>query len=755
MTKTLKILGLILILLVALIIIAILALPKLVDSEAAKQQISQQVKRHTGQTLTIDGDFSLSVFPWLGFRTGAVSLTQAEDIGKGNFLHAEALNLHIKLLPLLKRQVEVDTVLLQAPKLHLIVNENGKSSLDALAEKVTEPTNDNQTTPTKFDKVDSSPLAAIVVSGINISDGEFIYENRQLGETHTLKNFNLRTGNLLSTKSEDIEISGDLFPHQMDKLRFTLRAKARIDIDSLNAELENTKLSFSGKLDPNSSTEQQIDAEITSLQVDQAQQNLAIDGFLLRATDGNLAPEFFIPKMQIDLKNQKTSTIDFLLTEKVIGFEANGNITVKDWQSNATAIGKIATNTFAPSSILRQLAIDYTPSDSSALQTFQLGTQFTATNKGASLKQIKVVLDESHLSGDISVIHFTKPQFRFDLILDKFNIDNYLPVSAETQASSSEEDTQLALAVPIAIFKEINANGIFRAKTIIANGATLSDINVSISSSNRKVVIVPNAKLYQGSLDGRITFNELSDQSTLQIQNNFNLVDFGSLLQDTQITDQLSGLGTINTNITITEKNGVQTNTGTIGLAVKNGALKGINIKNILDSARAKLRQLKGKEVQAKSSENDETQFTEMLATLSLNNNVFTNKDLAIKAPAFRIGGNGAIDLNQQSLNYTTNIDIVETSSGQGGKNRDELNGITIPVKFTGPLTNPKPKIDFSALIKANTKKDVDRKKAELKAKAAKKLGLTKEKEQEGETTQSQEEQLKDKLKNKLLDKLF
>ena len=70
---------------VLLIIIAIM-LPRLIDTDAFREKLITQVKETTGQTLTIDGELSVSTFPWLGIETGKIALSQAETLDKGTLL---------------------------------------------------------------------------------------------------------------------------------------------------------------------------------------------------------------------------------------------------------------------------------------------------------------------------------------------------------------------------------------------------------------------------------------------------------------------------------------------------------------------------------------------------------------------------------------------------------------------------------------------------------------------------------------------
>jgi AsmA protein len=107
-------------------------------------------------------------------------------------------------------------------------------------------------------------------------------------------------------------------------------------------------------------------------------------------------------------------------------------------------------------------------------------------------------------------------------------------------------------------------------------------------------------------------------------------------------------------------------------------------------------------------------------------------------------------------LDYLTSIVIVNTNSGQGGENLNDLKGFTIPVRFTGPLASPKYAVDTKALLKANAGKQLDKKKRELKAAVeAKKIELKeKSDEKKAELKEKATKKLKESGK-KLFDKLF
>ena len=335
------------------------------------------------------------------------------------------------------------------------------------------------------------------------------------------------------------------------------------------------------------------------------------------------------------------------------------------------------------------------------------------------------------------------------------------------------------MAIPLAVFKELKANGQFKIGSVVAGGAKVESVAVNVISKGSTTEIKPSAKLYDGSFDGSIKFQETASGGKLTVKQNLSSIQLAPLLEDTDITDQLSGIGNIAVDVVVTEKDGEQTNQGVIKLSALDGAIKGVDIKKILDSAQAQYNQFKGREQEGTSSSSDETRFAEMGGSFNLNNFVLKNSDFSLKAPLFRINGKGEIDLAEQQLDYGVDVSVVNSSEGQGGKGLDQLKGATIPVKFYGSLTEPKYKIDLTALLK-----DVAKKKAKDKLKE--KLGIDSDKElstkellkqrlsekylkksedtsneaeseaeQKPKTKDDIKEDLKENLKNRLLDSLF
>ncbi len=736
--KALKILLTLIIVVILLLVVTVIALPQLVDPNDYKEEITATVKSRTGLDLIITEDFSLSVFPWLGIKTGSLTLAQPKAVAaSGDFISVAAANINVKLKPLLQRELEIDTILLKSPKIEIMVNRAGLSSVDAVLNKFqseeTTTATPSQNQSKNKDTNEAAAIAALTIAGIDITDGHILYNDKKTGTIYEAKQLNIVSGNLLSGQPTPLTLEGQLSGNAFAPTTITLDSQVTLNQKNQRVNLDDIAASI----------KQQHQPELA----------------------------FSIPKAYIDIA--KTNATISAFSARSQGITLSGDMKVKEWDKTLTVVSHLTTNTFNARALLAQLGIDYTPTNASALTKVKGSVKVTASPKGVSLQKLKLTLDESALTGHIAIINMAQPQYRFDLALDNIVIDSYLPKTTVTADASAQTSTSATanLLAPLALFNNILAKGDFRANSVQANNLKVSDIDINVVSDKRLTTIKPMLNLYQGNLNGTINLSK-SKSPMLTTNISLNNIALEPLLTDAGITDQFSGIGNLNTNITVTEKNGKTSPQGTVKLLAKDGAIKGIDIKKVLDEAQTVIDQIRGKSSSSSSSSDDETRFAEMSATLLVNNDVISNNDLAISAPLFRISGKGSINTTQQTLDYLTSIVAVNTNSGQGGKSLDKLKGITIPVRFTGPLTAPSYKLDASALLKANSQTALEKEKDKLKDKLLKKLGISSDSntqstasqatttEQPAEETtqkdqQSLEEKLKDDLKRKLFKKLF
>ena len=255
--------------------------------------------------------------------------------------------------------------------------------------------------------------------------------------------------------------------------------------------------------------------------------------------------------------------------------------------------------------------------------------------------------------------------------------------------------------IDLSALKGVDASGNIRVGRLTLLNLKSADVRAAVKIGGGRLDVAPiSARLYQGTLGGSLSA-QAADNAVFTVNQTLSGVAVGPLLRDAAQIDTLEGRGTVSANLTTrgaTVAALKKALNGTAQVKLADGSVKGIDIAGTLRSARNKLQQLQGKPVES-ASKTEKTDFTELSASFKVTNGVARNDDLSIKSPLLRVDGAGDIDIGNDTLNYVLRATLVATSKGQGGRDVDELAGVTVPVKLTGALDAPKWSIDFGAMV--------------------------------------------------------
>src|SRR5690606_27631621 len=84
--------------------------------------------KSTGRELSLPGELKLSLFPWIAIETGEAALGNPPGFGDEPFLTLRRAKLSVKLLPLLRRQLEVGRIEIDGLDLRLRQDATGKGN---------------------------------------------------------------------------------------------------------------------------------------------------------------------------------------------------------------------------------------------------------------------------------------------------------------------------------------------------------------------------------------------------------------------------------------------------------------------------------------------------------------------------------------------------------------------------------------------------------------------------------------------------
>jgi AsmA protein len=319
-------------------------------------------------------------------------------------------------------------------------------------------------------------------------------------------------------------------------------------------------------------------------------------------------------------------------------------------------------------------------------------------------------LDESTIKAKFTLAE----PYEFDASIDKINLDRYLGAADKSAAKPAPEKSPPKDAdtpVDLSALKGINAKGRLQVGALEVRGLKLAEVSAQVNAANGRVAVAPHsAKLYEGSISGELAID--ANKNSVSLKEQLQNVSIGPILRDFAGQDRLEGRGNVAMDVTTT---GATVNAmkralnGTAKVQLRDGAVKGINIGEILRKARSALG---GSQQQAAAGENaggnkQQTDFTELSASFTIKNGIAHNEDLDARAPAFRLGGAGDINIPASTLDYVVKASIVATSQGQGGKERDDLAGLTVPVKLSGSFDDLKYQVDARALAGQAAKSQV------------------------------------------------
>ena len=192
------VIGFVIILVLSISVIAIALIN--FDPNNYKDTIAAKVKEQTCRSLTIKGDIDLTFYPWLGINVGGISLSNAANFGDTPFLETKTIKARAKLLPLLRKELEMDTLVLHGAKVNLARDAKGVNNWDDLLNSKNKKQNTNQ----------NLPFAALILGGIDIKDANVRWRDMQQGVEYNITNTNIHTGELKLGEPIDITASSKI-----------------------------------------------------------------------------------------------------------------------------------------------------------------------------------------------------------------------------------------------------------------------------------------------------------------------------------------------------------------------------------------------------------------------------------------------------------------------------------------------------------------------------------------------------------------
>ncbi len=683
MAKLIKILVGLIVVVVVLIGAAVLILPQVIDPNDYKDEIVKVVKEKTGRDLRIDKPLKLSVFPWLGVEAGGVVLGNAPGFGDEPFAQIEQLGVRVKLLPLLKRQIEVDTLVLDGARLNLARNKQGKTNWEDLAAQGEEKPAEEKKAE---EKQGGAAISSLKVQGIQLRDTRISWSDAQAGARYVLDKVRLETGSL--TLGATVPVSAG----------FTLTS----DAPKLGVVVDlNTQASASDDF-------KQFSLSDLELTVDGKGEGLPKGGM----------------KVVMGANIEGDLSADTLKVEglKVAGpqVEIKGQVSVAGLQHQPQLKGHLELAQTNVKQLAALFGTTIQTTDPKALTRVSASIDLAQEGKATRLEPFTVTLDDTHAKGYVRLLDTKGPVVRARLDVDAIDVDRYLP-PADGKAGGAPEKGKAqksgAASDPFAPLRTLDLQADLKIGKLVVSKAQMQDVTVRVVSKGGLMKVAPiKASLYQGKFDGQVTLDARKKTPRIHAVKHLASVQIGPLLKDVVGEDRLIGTGNLDLDLRVAGLSEAQIRKSLSGsgkFLFADGAYKGVDLIKMIRNATGQ-----GSNVTQSGNTEDKTEFTEMKGSFTARNGVISNNDLSAKSPLLRLGGKGTVNLPANTIDYTVTAKLVASLQGQGGKAADQLKGVPIPVKIKGPLDNPGYALDIEAILTEKAKQQV-RQKVEEKVKGA------------------------------------
>ena len=671
------------------------------DANYFKSQMVDYVKTHNQRDLTLDGDIKVTFFPRLGLDSGKMSLSQRNS-NKG-FASIENARLYIAWWPLLRKQLQIESVVLDGIHANVIRYKNGSTNLDDLLEI------EGNLRDIKFE-----------IDSIKINNSSASLQDESAGIVLSLHNVHIETGKLtdstpgkvtanfrLESAKPRIDTKIKLNSHVLFELKTNHYEFANFEgeMEGEAGGLSNLALTFQGSINnypdlqrlvvdkfsvsakgklENRRLEAKLDISKLELVKNQLSGNtLAFNASLLQE-DENLTAAIELPAFV--MKDKK------LLADNI---SANVDL----FRKGSTLQGKLSS----------PLSIEFSPlqiqlpvitsnfSGTHALFASKLSASISG-NMQANLSDqdvklnLKANIDESNFAGSLRLQDFSQPVYSFDLGVNTLDLDRYLA----TDWSKRLQDD--ALPFDFSALKDLNLRGKLRSNEFKFAKLKANNLYAEIKAGQATLSIEPlNAHLYGGAASGSFSISAL-EIPKITLKQKLTGVQINALFSDIIPGEpKLVGKGTLTLDLNATGNNiGAlrKTLNGNASLALTRGSLSGINITETLIAGKSQLG-IQDAEKTEPAKFTELTPFSELKSTFDINEGKARNSDFLLKSALFTSKGESDISFETGQLNYRLNTTVATNLKRSSNGEIAELKGVNIPMRITGPYATPSIILDF------------------------------------------------------------
>lgn len=684
-----KILGLVLLGLLLIIVALGFALTHLFDPNDYKEEIRQIARDKAHIELTLNGDIGWSLFPWLGLELHDASVATLAN-PKQPFADLQMLGLSVRVIPLLRKEVQMSDVRVEGLNLRLNRDKNGHGNWQDIGKVPAPATTANTPAATEPSTPPASAPAEkpaqptrLDIDSLTVNNARVEYTDEQTGKLYTAESIQLSTGPVHDSTNIPVTLTAFLSSNQPAmRVRTEVTGELRYERALQRYKFEDLKLSGEATGDP----------------LQGKSVNFAAQGQLFLDKAANVA-EWTGIKLSL---NQ---------------LRALGELKVNDLDKTPQLNGGVSIAQFDLANFVDSIGQKLPAMGEGSLSKVELVSRIAGTPSSVEFNDINLKVDESNFTGRIAVEDFAKQSLRAQLKADTFNVDRYLPPkSAEADSSKAAREAEVsnteasamagAGTTPLPSAPTQGAWSNDRLFPVERLSKLDLDADLTFGQLTLDKLPIQNAalkatgmgglltlenlrgELYSGNFEAQGTLDVRQATPQLNLQTRINRVPAEKIIESQGKNPPVKGLVTLNSAVTASgnsQKALIDSLNGNAGFVINDGVLLNANLEQQLCKGIATL----NRKTLSGEPRGKDTPFQQLNGNLTFHNGVASNPDLKVRIPGMTVNGNGDIDLRVLGMDYRVGI-IVEGDKSDMPDPACQVNeryvDIEWPLRCRGPL---------------------------------------------------------------------
>ncbi len=505
---------------VALLLLVVAIITATFNPNDYKPLIVKLVKDKKERTLNIEGDIKLAFWPKIGANLGKISISEHKS--DKEFASVQGAQVALAVLPLLKKQLVVDTIYIDGAKANIVKYKDGTTNFDDLLNK-----DEEKSEEIKFD-----------VDGVKVTNSAVAYTDEGSGAKYALSKFNLSSGHIALAEAIDLATDFSVTANQ-PAIAANVKLKGNFLADPQNKHFSAKGLDAAIAGDLLGGKDVEIKA---SGDVDAKPETRE---FLVDSLKLALAGQFSGAKINLDLnapaliakKDEVTGKkVTVTLAQDKGGDALKANLVLADLKGSPKAIqssgisGDISGTQGARSISgkfsspfqgnlenlifdLPKLAGNVDIKDPSlpkgaAKVDFALSLHADAKQEQVNSK-FNLNVDTAKLNGNVAVASFKKPDVKFNINADTLDLNKLLGSGGSKPKKAEPASDKPA---DLSALKNILLDGKINIGNLIYDKYHLSGLNVNVKADGEKLTLSGlNVKLDDSKIKGNFGISHFAN----------------------------------------------------------------------------------------------------------------------------------------------------------------------------------------------------------------------------------------------------